>query len=275
MRAFDGFEVEARDGLQIVVEIPDCGLQAAVAEDGLHVAHVVRVAKHGDGGGAAQVVGHDVAGDAVGLAKFLEGVAERCGESAAICVELELAAVAVRPELQHEGPWVAQVALVDEFADGARDGQREARTVLAGEAELAGLRVVFGGPEARGCAGTDGEVRTEEYPQAQVGRRVGHQAVDFFAVGGDVARPCAGIAPDVLVELGRAVVLPQPAKDGSYGTGLASFRGALIATTREGVVDFFGVRRGDLVGRDAASSGDDGLGSAAILPFPVVEECGE
>jgi hypothetical protein len=108
-----------------------------------------------------------------------------------------------------------------------------------------------------------------------VRRRAGHQAVDLFAIGGDVARARAGISPDVLVELGRAVVLPQPAENDSYRASLAGFRGALIATTREGVVDLFGVGRGELAGRDAAGGGDDGLGRAAVLPFPVAEECGE
>ncbi len=241
----------------------------------MHVAHVARVAQHGNGSGAAQVVRHDAARDAVGLAEFLEGVAEWAGEAAVLLVGLKLRAGAAGPELEDEGARIALAALVDEFANGARDWQREARTVFAGEAEFAGLRVKLCGTEARGCARADGEVGAEKDEEAQMRRRAVDEAVDLFAVCGDVARTRAGIATDVLVELGRAVVFPQPPENDSYGAGLACFRGALIATTREGVVNLVGVRRGELVGRDAAGGGDDGFGRATIFPFPVAEERGE
>ena len=40
VRLLDEFEIVARDGAQVVVEIPDGGLQAAVSEERLHVADV-------------------------------------------------------------------------------------------------------------------------------------------------------------------------------------------------------------------------------------------
>jgi hypothetical protein len=80
---------------------------------------------------------------------------------------------------------------------------------------------------------------------------------------------------DVLIEFGRAVVLPEPAENESYRASLTRFSGALIGTTREGVVNFFDVRRGELVGWDSARNCNDSFGRAAILPLPVAEERGE
>jgi hypothetical protein len=106
-------------------------------------------------------------------------------------------------------------------------------------------------------------------------RSVGHQPVDLIALGGDIARADAGIVADVLVELGRTVVLPEPAEDESYRAGLACLRGALIGTAGEGVVNFLGVGCGELARLNAARNRNDCFGSAAILPFPVLDECGE
>jgi hypothetical protein len=106
-------------------------------------------------------------------------------------------------------------------------------------------------------------------------RRVGHQLFYLVAFGCDVAGPDAGVVSDVLIELRRSVVLPQPAEDEPYGAGLARFRCALIGTTREGVVNLFGVGRGEVVGCDSARNCNDCFGRAAILPFPVFDERGE
>ena len=53
-------------------------------------------------------------------------------------------------------------------------------------------------------------------------------AVDLFAVGGDVARTDAGIAADVLVELGRAVIFPQPAEDATESSTMKVVRGLAL-----------------------------------------------
>ena len=105
-----------------------------------------------------------------------------------------------------------------------------------------------------------------------MGRGAGHQSFYLVPLGCDVARAHAGIVADVLVEFGRAVVLPQPTEDESYRAGLARLRCALIGTAGECVIDFFGVGCGELVRWDAARNRNDCLGRAAILPFPVPEE---
>jgi len=46
----DEFEMVA----QIMVEISDGRLQGAIAEERLHIANVVRVLEHGDGGGGGE-----------------------------------------------------------------------------------------------------------------------------------------------------------------------------------------------------------------------------
>ena len=106
-------------------------------------------------------------------------------------------------------------------------------------------------------------------------RGAGQQTFDFVARRSDVARPDTGITANVLVEFGRAVILPEPAENQPYGSRLTCFRGALIGTTRECFVDFFGVRGRELVRLDAARNCNDGFGRAAIFPFPIADERGE
>ena len=67
---FDGFEGLGVDGVEVVVEVIDGALQAAMAEEGLHGAEVAGVAERGDGGGAAEVVKDDAFGHTESLAEL-------------------------------------------------------------------------------------------------------------------------------------------------------------------------------------------------------------
>lgn len=62
------------------------------------------------------------------------------------------------------------------------------------------------------------------------------------------------------VELGRAVVLPQPAKDESEGVGLYRFGRMGITAAADGRVEVEDVRGAEARGRKVASFRDEGLG---------------
>jgi hypothetical protein len=119
-------------------------------------------------------MGYDAAGSAVRLAEFLEGDAKRRGEAVVCEVGCELFAGASGPKLVDERLVNAKVTLVDEGAYFGCDREHEARAVLCGEAQFAGLRVVVRWAESGRCARADGKVRTQENPEPQMRRRAGH-----------------------------------------------------------------------------------------------------
>jgi hypothetical protein len=82
-------------------------------------------------------------------------------------------------------------------------------------------------------------------------RRSGVEDEGLFVLArGDVARPETWVTADVLVELGRAVDFPQPAKNATERGGFVYFRGERIGTTRDVVVEFRDVGGAEFVGLD-------------------------
>ena len=272
---FDGFERVDGDGFQIVVEVPDGALHVAVTEKRLDGADVARVAIHGDGGGAAQIVEREFARDADGAAERGEVSAE-CG---GVGAGARLRAAVVRllhPELMDEGVGVGHVALVDEDAHGFSYGEGEALAAFGAEAEFAAGGVVILGAESRGGGGANGEVGAEVYPEAHVGERGGEEVGAFFVGGGDVARTKAGIFLDQVVKAWRAVVFPQPAEETANGAYFVGERRMSVTRATDGLVDFDDVGGGELRGGDCTEMRDEeftGLISRRAVVSPL--DCGE
>lgn len=199
-----------------MVEVPERSVEGAVPKEGLSIAQVVSVAVHGDGCCAAEVVGVEFA-EAKGTAQF----AECCLQGVLIARLWVCGGFAVaRPQLPDERLRVAHVAIVEQCFDGACGWQGEALAHLGCERECPALLVVVSGGEAGCCTGANGEVGTEQEPQAQVRRGCGKEGRALVVVDQHIARAQSGIFPHVGVQFWGAVEFPKVAEDAAEGGGV-------------------------------------------------------
>jgi len=119
--------------------------------------------------------------------------------------------------------------------------------------------VVLRRQEGRGSA-ADCEVAAEECVELQVRRRRAEDAVDFLPRGGVVPGPDPGVAPDLAVELGRVVVLPEPAEDAAERTSTGRFGAAGESALEETTIDVLDMRGAEFAGAEVAVGTDDELG---------------
>ena len=118
-----------------------------MAQEGLHVAGVVGVFVHADGGGAAEVVRAEVLPDGEGV----EQSAESAVDGVARGVGFELAATRLllpEAELLNVGQRRRVVAGVEDGGDFSGNREGEGFVTFGGEAELAAARIVVGGADA-------------------------------------------------------------------------------------------------------------------------------
>src|ERR1022692_2337107 len=115
-----------------------------MAEQGLHVANVVAVFEHGDGGGAAEVMGHDAASDSQVDAEGAEMPPELVVVRGVGVHGASSATAVANPELPDVRDGACVVTLGEESGDFSRDGEGLLGSVLGGEAKIPAVRVVVG-----------------------------------------------------------------------------------------------------------------------------------
>ena len=91
-------------------------------------------------------------------------------------------------------------------------------------------------------------------------RRGAEEPVDFFARGRVVPGPDARVAAYLAVELGRAVVFPEPTEDAAERTNPSRFGASRKSALEETPVEVLDVRGAELVGTEIATRADEEAG---------------
>ena len=147
--------------------------------------------------------------------------------------------------------------------------------LLCGELEGRGVPVVVARAEGGGGAAADGEVATEQEPEADVDRHDVENILKVIALYGDTAGPNGWVVADLIVEFARAVFLPQPAKNAAKRCGGQRFMTRRPCAGADGVVGFLDVRGAELARFEVAARGDEFAGRAADRALVAPWEFGE
>ena len=156
----------------------------------------MRVLVERDDGGAAEVMHCELARDAEAFAQSIECNAECVGVVRPGCENVGAVSVFAFVDLAHEGLGVGEIARREIFRDFVSDREGETFAEFGGEAKLTQLGVVVGRCDAACGSAANGEIGTQEQPEAHV-RRCGCEQFLLLLLGGrDVARAQSWVFAD-------------------------------------------------------------------------------